>query len=460
MASKVKMLKASRGHVRKQISTYHNQVTNIAFLSQMSVLKKTQTLNTVKGLLLKIEDFNEKITVLIWDETVDDNEALFEVELDNINSYSEKISEIITILELSISNSTASSSIPSGSNPSSSSTVTTKLKAPTAPLPAFSGKEGESLEKFLYQFDNIISKYNYSDYEQLLLLGGQISGRAKALVDSLELHKQSYVEATKLLTLAFASPLTQRFEAVQRLVNLKLPYGKDPYIFIAELRSIEESIKTLKIDIDVVIQFFAWTAMNDVMQTQFVQICNSNKPSLTEIKDNIFSATERYLIQVKKYNLKKNNSPSYQGNSSYAGTKKTNIPLSSQTTTSLASDIQGATSTSNSFPAPSCILCKDDNKQFDHPVYKCEQYKGPKEKLDKLNSINACARCCRVNHVTADCKFKFKSKCRQCQSWHFRFLCLNDKPSSALETSSHVTWNQMLFHQCNSKGNSIVPTFT
>ena len=46
------------------------------------------------------------------------------------------------------------------------------------------------LTKFIYQFEEIVNKYSYSEYEKLILLKQQVSARALILTDSLETQNQ------------------------------------------------------------------------------------------------------------------------------------------------------------------------------------------------------------------------------------------------------------------------------
>ena len=45
--------------------------------------------------------------------------------------------------------------------------------------------------------------------------------------------------------------------------------------------------------------------MNDCLQNQFIHITNKNKPSLKDLNDNIFEATERYQSVLRKGNVNK-----------------------------------------------------------------------------------------------------------------------------------------------------------
>ena len=48
------------------------------------------------------------------------------------------------------------------------------------------------------------AKFKYTDYDRFLLLKQQISGRASALIDSLDSAQHSYQKAKKILYLAIA----------------------------------------------------------------------------------------------------------------------------------------------------------------------------------------------------------------------------------------------------------------
>ena len=84
-------------------------------------------------------------------------------------------------------------------------------------------------------------------------------------------------------------------------------------------------------------------------------------------------------------------------------------------------------------PKQFCSLCSNESNKVDsHSIINCPFYKTPKDKLDKLESVNGCKKCGYTNHITTNCKFRFQRRCRNCSSWHFVFLCtketnLNDR---------------------------------
>jgi len=255
----------------------------------------------INSLSSELKSFDIEVQKLIWDETDESNESKIEEELDSCNSYEEKVLDSISKIK---------SKLRIDSYPRENQR--NNLKPPDVPLPTFSGKKGESLQKYFEDFEAIIDKFNYSSYEKFVILKGQLSNRALIIILSLEKNKQSYEEAKSLLTQAFASTLQQQFDAIEELLNLNFPYTKDPYIFISEIRVIIESFKNLKIEINHVLQFFIWKAMNDVLQNQFIQITNKNKPSLSEIQENLFMAVERYSEVTQRYEERKNARKRYQ----------------------------------------------------------------------------------------------------------------------------------------------------
>ena len=128
----------------------------------------------------------------------------------------------------------------------------------------------------------------------------QLKDGPLTLIKSVDLNSQNYEAAKELLIEAFASPVTQQFNAIKRLINLKFVAGDDPYKYISNMRQVIEAFKTLKIDTDLVLQFFIWSGLNIEMKTNLMQITNHNKPTLKEIQESIFITSERYTQFNKK----------------------------------------------------------------------------------------------------------------------------------------------------------------
>ena len=168
------------------------------------------------------------------------------------------------------------------------------LKSPIAPLPTFKGKENEDLERFLNEFEETTSKFNYAEYDKLILLKQQLSGRALTLVNSLEADKQGYSHAKQLLTSALACPDTRKFSIIIQLTQLKLDLKSDPFEYMSKIRLLHESARKLDIDRDYFLQYFIWEGFNSIFKEQLVQITNTTKPSLIQIFGNYFEAANRY----------------------------------------------------------------------------------------------------------------------------------------------------------------------
>ena len=138
------------------------------------------------------------------------------------------------------------------------------LKQPVAPLPSFSGDENEDLMKFILECELTTAAYAYPDRDLLILLIQQVSGKAKTLLSSLEADKQSYKDAKDLLVSAFASPENLKFNSINKLSNLRLGYGDDPFEFISKVKMLSESVNYLKMSNDDFLQFFVWRGLNEV----------------------------------------------------------------------------------------------------------------------------------------------------------------------------------------------------
>src|SRR5215469_6705356 len=221
----------TRKYLRTQITKQNNNIKDS--LGDYSRSQKQQTLTKLQSIKLDLKKIDSDIQSLIWDESKEDNESTFNLELNTCESYEDKLFESISMLEesLRLDSNNVTQPIPAQNH----------FKPPIAPLPKYSGEEGEDLERFFCDFEAVMNKFSFSQYEMFIMLKDQLAGRASIIIASLERSKQSYQEAKDLLTCALASPLHQKYETIQRLLNLKMANNKDPYIFVSEMRMIGES---------------------------------------------------------------------------------------------------------------------------------------------------------------------------------------------------------------------------
>ena len=249
-------------------------------------------------------------------------------------------------------------------------------------LPTYNGNYKESFEKFICSFEAVLSTHDYGDYEKFLLLKKNVHGRAATLLESLELDKQSFGEAKKLLQLAFASPIVQRYNALQRLIDLNSSSDADPLYIVSEMRQVCEMFRVLKIDTNMVLQFFYWRALPECIKEHLIHITNSSKPTLEEIENNIFAAIDRAQNEAGA-------SQKYLSSS----TKVNNYAL----------NVKFKNDKSKLFD--NCTLCGES-----HPYFKCSKYITVKEKLKRLEAIEGCVKCGSANHKIGQCKTQAKCK--------------------------------------------------
>ena len=429
-----------RKYIRARVTRIYNQVTTQFEFESLTARKKADLTEKLHELKTKLTKVNDSIHSIL-PSTVDEAELILEEE-----EYEEKLSSSLSAL---VVQETAPPQIPERDGPLNIN----KLKLPTVSLPEYSNLKGESLEKFLFTFESIITKHGLSDYEKFIYLKGQLRKGPLSLVNSLEPAEQTYDSAKALLGQAFACPLTQKYEAIKRLCDLKLRPSDDVYSFISDMRTTVSLFKSLDINIDTVIQYFIWQGMNDSFQAQLVSITNKSKPSLEEINAHIFSATERYLKSNEHVYSKWKNKP--YGNAvpgKYFGGKSNSEPTIN--TNNLAVHVTKK-------PKRDCMLCVADNRQpVDHSLKDCKRYPTPNDKIKKLDSLKYCSICAFTNHGRQQCKFKFHSSCRNCKKNHLTFLC----PSASSTVNSHerMVAKTSVVH-CGSSNKSdtvILPTFT
>ena len=437
--------KITRSKITRKFNTIVENVNEIGpsefddYLEDIDILKEK----------IKIE--NEKIYQLLMTHVTD--RSIWDNEIESCDMYDDKILQALRLIRKRKSVLAMSSNVvgvdpqnePRNNIPMSNSNVSNQLKLPQLPLPEYGKLKGESLDKFFRNFEVIIDKYGLSSYEKFVFLMKQLHNEPLTLVRSLQGSQQSYEVAKELLLNAFAQPIKQKFDIINRLANLKFDSNTNAYEFISEIRVIIDTFENLKIDIQSLLQYFIWNAMNGTMKSIFVQIVNNSFPTLEQIQKHIFEATERYLSTTPKVGVRSNKSHESTSNSS-----------SSSSTIGMAANVEYS---SEKRKFRSCILCTRSNVlNVNHPIFKCDKFASPREKLDKLKQLNICTKCGNEGHETSKCKFRFAKSCRFCNRYHFSYLCPshNDVNSSQNNpTSSDQSERSVSNHAATLNGDEV-----
>ena len=431
MSVDLKVLVGQRRIVRKKVTDCSNKscdyptLDSSAKLCEKGVLigyrKRLQELNT----LIQAQKFSGEFT-----------EEELDSELSVCQTYFDKIERCLPLLDCTTCDGN------SNSNPTD--VARSLLKQPTAPLPKFSSNDGEDFLKFISEFESTTSSFKYPDRDLLLLLKQQVEGRAKCLLDSLEADKQKYGDAKSLLISAFASTELRIFTTVKKLSELHLDEGCDPFVYISNLRTLYESVRTLNIDSDEFVKYFAWNGLNDRFRLQFVQITNKTHPSLNDIFDHFFTACERYEKQeTHDMSPKSKKAVHAKHHSSASNSNTTNFAIKAKIETSKLM----------------CYFCsKSGVTASDHRSYNCKKYPTPSDKIKVLTSLNGCLKCGNFNHKTKDCKFHFRRVCSKCSKYHMDYLCKEESKSNnspAVSSTSTPVYSKEV-----SSGIAVLPTIT
>ena len=400
--SELKRLVNQRKYIRKCVTEHFNRKDTFPTLAS-STREKLRL--QFEQWLPELKDLNKQILGLKYEEWEDEEEERrSEEELASCQDYNDKLLSCLVAIR---NPSEPSPSVSHLNDPLSS--ARSLLKSPIAPLPKYTSSDDEDLARFFEEFEDTLSKFRYPEYDKLLLLKHQISGRALVLVESLEADKQGYSHAKQLLLKALASDDTQKFNVLRQLSHLKLSSNTDPYEFICKVRLIMERVCKLKMTVDCILQFFIWEGLNDSFKNHLIQITNSSKPTLNEIVDKFFEASERYCSQSKKTKeIIKLSSPKASNATDHGAT-------------SLAVDVKYERD--KAFK-PCSICTKVDGKLADHPIHKCAKFDSAEAKIDKIRNSKGCIKCSNLNHQSKFCRYRFKNRCKYCSEWHFSFLCI------------------------------------
>ena len=182
--------------------TTFNNFSNIEILATKSKLESYSN---------DLKNYNKYIQSLIWTE---DNTVSYDNELQGCDTYFDEIADCMASLSV-LSAPRAWASLNTG-------VARNFLRSPTAPLPTYEGTDNEDLTRFLSQFEDTLSKFDYPEYDKFLLLKQQLKGRARILIDSLEISNQTYQQAIKLLKSALDSPVVKKFNLIKNSSELNL----------------------------------------------------------------------------------------------------------------------------------------------------------------------------------------------------------------------------------------------
>lgn len=436
--SNLKMLVSTRKYLRSSVTKIYNTISTF---NQMDVISISEMRSKLQSLSTDLDSTDDEIHKSMWAEETEVKD--YDKELADCESYQDKIRRCMCEL----------SNIASSSHTGATDVARSLLRSPTAPLPKFDSKDEENIDLFLFNFEQTLSKFQYTDYDRFLLLKQQISGKASFLLESLETNQRTYDAAKTLLQAAFSCKVIQKFNVIKQLSEIKLGFCDEPFKYISDIRSIQQSVTQLKITIDDVLQFFILSGMNETFRNQLVQITNNLRPTLNEINEHFFAANERYNVAQK-----------------FSKDRKVK---SHNDCTSLAINVKPNESKFTN-PFLSCTLCTREGKS-DHGINRCTVYKLPKDKLNRLQNLNGCLRCANLDHVSSQCKFRFKKPCNCCSSWHFTFLCSKFDIKNIKE-SSHENKNKpkdpkysqkssqssiaVVAGACNIPSSNVLATFT
>ena len=281
-------LKKKRQYVRMRLTKIYNIIKDSRYISDNMKDLYRDKLGAIRGELTSLD---ADIFVTMIGITDDEDSPPCRTEMIESSEYERKIDvSLCKLRENDWNNVNANVTDNPFNSPPNRFPVTNKLKLPEIALPEYSNSKSCSLERFLYSFESINDKHSLSPYEKFVYLRGQLRGAPRILIDSLDSSEQSYDSAVELLTEAFASTITQKYDAISRLSQLKLNINGDPYRYVGEMRTLSSTLENLKIDVEDIFQYFVWSGLNDRFQSILIQITNNSKPNINQIQSHMFEA--------------------------------------------------------------------------------------------------------------------------------------------------------------------------
>ena len=357
-----------------------------------------------------LSDLDSTINREILDlEVVTDEQ--FYILSDACDSYLDRLNMHLTSLKLSIENLTCVQR----NSRTEMSQKNVQLKLPTAKLPEFDGTP-EAYDKFIESLDEILNKFNLTQFEKYNYLLQQVQSTAKDIVQSVPRSNNCYDTAKQLLSDAFCNKYLQQTSVIKKLIKLKLNRS-NRYAWISEVRTLIEQMRRLEINSECFAHFFLWGNMDEQFKKEFMMVTNNSQPDLNLLMDNAFTVFNR--VEELSNNLK--------GSTSSAV---------------LATNVQAPSSANKATAASQgkklvCQLCSSipDCRDINHSIINCKRFDTNAKRVAKIKELRGCLRCGALNH-NRFCKVKLPKNCSYCAKSHESYLCFSKVTSSADSSTS------------------------
>ena len=388
---------------------------------------------TLEESLITLAAYNDEINEFYEeDDTKDD--LFIQQEWALCLDYETKIRKALSIIKVcsdALVNTGSNNNSSISNNSILSVTAQATMKFPEVPLPEFSGKETESLEDFLANFEATIQQTNANPFQKFLLLKKSLSGDAAKLIAAITVSNDAFDRSKALLERAYEPTVKKKFKALESFINLKMEFSDHVYDHYSRLQNLFEAYDRVQIDNATIKQFFAWRSFTAPLQESFITVTGKYKPDLNEIEQFKFDAAERYNDRQKKFN----NRRSFSSNATKDHKSEHDKTVKSkEKSSSYAANVPGQDKSSK---PDWCRLCQGTGSDTKHKVVQCEKFPSVKAKIDRIHQLKGCIKCGYSNHQKDSCKFSFVKKCRHCEGSHMSWLCLKGNSVNVASDTGH-----------------------
>ena len=267
-----------------------------------------------------------------------------------------------------------------------------QVKMPELKLPIFDGEKYKNLHAFLAQLEDAFKRDRTTEPSKFLYLKGQLKGKPLEMVESLHVGQQKYSFVKNLLMRAYARPMAEKFDLIQKMTEMKYA---DPITYFGTINDLKSSVNFLNMSIMDVLLYFSWKGFPNNMRTVLSNITGKSNLSLDEIEDQIFEAASRLKEHAAFRNEEKKKFEYKSKPKKEVANLATNVATSNKEKQDLSSSKKPeAKKTTKNKPKSSqpkkkkfCSLCYSDEKEANHFLAYCEVYKQPRTKLNVLNNF-------------------------------------------------------------------------
>ena len=212
----------------------------------MSAFEKKKMLKSLMELKNKLKTEGDHLFDILWDSAEVSEDELDKQKL-TIETYDDKLSDVIFYIEENLKSSIRESSASGASAESGHSLTFPQAHLPSLELPKWDGNI-LGYSEFMISFENALKTRNLDPQDKFLFLKKSLQGPPKSMLERLPCSKHNFHDAKEVLDKAYCDVHEQKSAFLEKLTNFKFNPNEDHTTWYSTAVSLDSLFDDLAID--------------------------------------------------------------------------------------------------------------------------------------------------------------------------------------------------------------------